>query len=184
MKAANGKILVRVDMNQKSHMELGGIIVQMANLYETNYREKSPVIGVIAETNKFFKEGEIAVFHHNHFYEPSPYFICDDLFSVPLNHTMLGVLGEGGTFKPVFGNMVCEEIEVESTFIIPPEQKTFYKNKYRVIDSGWTDYKPGTIVFTRPYSGYEIVYTFNSVQHRVIKVHESMICGKARPPKK
>lgn len=184
MKAVNGKVLVRVDMKQKSHMKMGEVVVQMANLYETNYREKSPVVGVFAETNKFFKEGEIAVFHHNHFYEPSPYYLYDDLFSVPMNHTILGVLGEGGSFRPVFGNMVCEQMEVESEFLIPPEHKTFHVNQYRIIDAGWTNYKNGTIALTRPYSGYEIVYMFNGVQHRVIKVQDEMVCGIVKPPKK
>jgi len=184
MKAVNGKVLVRVDMTQKSHMKMGEVVVQMANIYETNYREKSPVVGVFAETNNFFKEGEIAAFHHNHFYEPSPYYLYDDLFSVPLNHTILGVLGDGGSFRPVFGNMVCEQIEVESEFLIPPEHKTFHVNQYRIIDAGWTKYKKGAIVLTRPYSGYEIVYMFNGVQHRVVKVHEDMVCGIVKPPKK
>jgi len=77
---------------------------------------------------------------------------------------MLGVLGEGGTFKPVFGNMVCEEIEVESTFIVSLNKELFTKTNTRSVDSRMDRSAKtlGTIVFTRPYSGYEIVYTFNS----------------------
>lgn len=173
-----------MDMEQKNSMTLGDITVKMASIYETNYREKSPVVGTIAETNEFLREGQIAVFHHNNFYLPSPYHLYEDLFSVPMGKTIFGVLDENGNINPTFGNMICERIEVETPFPVPPDQKKFHINQYRVLDGGWTVFRKEDTVFTRPHSGYEIIYIWDSMEKRVVKVDSDMVCGVDRPPKK
>lgn len=177
MKSVNNKILVRVDMAQKNAMMVGNVLVQTANLYATNYREKSPVIGVFAESNKFFKEGDIAIFHHNHFYHPSPYYLQDDLYSVPMNKTIFGVLNSQGELTPVMGNILCNRIPVKTPFPVPPDQQKFHINQYEVTDRGWTTYKKGNIILTRPNAGYEIVFFFDKIEKRIIKVTDDQICG-------
>lgn len=177
MKAANNKILVRVDMEQKNAMNVCGVVIKIANDFATNYREKSPVVGQFAETNKYFNESQVAIFHHNHFYPPSPYHLQDNIFSVPLNKTIFGTLNSLGEMNPAFGNMICEKIQVETTLPLPPEQRKFYNDQYKVINPGWTMYKVGQRIFTRPFSGYEIVYTWDTEERRIIKVDSEMVCG-------
>ena len=165
-----------VNMEQKDTMLINGIEFKMANKYATNYREKSPVIGVIQERNEYFNEGDTAIFHHNHFYGNSPYLVENNLFSVPMNKTILCLI-KGGDIFPLFGNMICERIEIATPLPVSPEYKKFYHNVYKIKDKGWTTYHNDEIIFTRPHSGYEIVYIYNNIKKSAIKVDSEMVCG-------
>ena len=165
-------------------MLIGDILFSTAGAWDKNYRERSPVIGTIAETNEYLREGQVAVFHHNNFYLPSPYHLYDDLFSVPMGKTIFGTLDVDGNISPTFGNLICERIELESTLLLPSEEKLYYIDRYLVWDGGWTMFKKGDLVFTRPHSGYEIVYIWGNIEKRVVKVDSEMVCGVAKAPKK
>lgn len=177
MKAANNKIIVRVKNDQKDLMQIGDVLVQMALSYEKNYRERSPVIAEVVSGNEFVKSGDILLCHHNLFYLPSPFHLYDDLFSISWNSTIFAKIGSRGTLIPISGNMFCDRIDIETEFPLPPELCEKYTDKVVVIDGGETGYKNGDILFTRPYSYYEIVYTINGVQKRVHKCHKDMVCG-------
>nr|MBP7835122.1 hypothetical protein [Candidatus Saccharibacteria bacterium] len=68
----NNRIIVRVNLLQKSEMVIGGVLLKTASSFDTNYREKSPVIAEVVDGNGILKRGDIIVCHHNHFYSPSP----------------------------------------------------------------------------------------------------------------
>lgn len=177
MKAVNNKVLVRVDMRQKDCMIIGDTIVKTAWGFGTNYRERSPVVCQFAEKTKLFRKGDIAICHHNNFYDPSPYHLEGDLFSVPVNKTIFGVLDSEGNMTPVMGNMICKTIPVPSLLPLPRDQQKDFINRYEIVEPGWTHYKKGQIIFTRPYSGYLIVYTWGFEERRVLKVDSDMVCG-------
>lgn len=178
-KAANNKIVVRVDPRQKNEFKIGDTVVAAALLFENNYREKSPVAGVIVHGNEYLREGEVALFHHNHFYQPSPYWIGDDLFSVPFNKTIFGVLDESGDINPMCGNIICERVPVEYAMPVPVEEQKTHTDRARVINPGQAPYKEGQLIFHRPSAGYDIVYNWNGYERRVTKVHEEMVIGLA-----
>ena len=81
-------------MAQKTLMKIGSVEVSMAMNYEANYIVKSPVLAVVVEGNQYLKKDDIIICHHNHFYGDSPYFLQDDLYSIPFNHTIFGVLDD------------------------------------------------------------------------------------------
>lgn len=164
-------------MKQKDFIEIGGIKFLMAPLFEKNYREKSPVLGEIVEGNKFIRKGQIAIFHHSHFYHPSPYFLYEDLYSVPFNRTVFGTLDSDGFLNPMCGNILCRRVEVEVTIPLPPEQRTFYKDRIVCENPGWTKYKANQLLFCTPSAMYEIVYTIDSKEFRCFKIHEEFIIG-------
>lgn len=178
MLPVNNKIVVSVDKDQKKIIKVDGdISLFTANSYEPNYRYKSPSIATVVEGNKFVKSGDVLLCHHNLFYLPSPYHLTADLFSIPFSSVLFAKIDIDGNLDPICGNMIVEEIEVESEIELPPELKTNYKNRYKVLLPGWTEYKPGQIIFTRPSSGYQIVYHFNDIQKIATKVFSEMICG-------
>ena len=177
MKSVNNKVLVRVDMAQKDYMEVGGVVVKTALDFDKNYRNRSPVVGQFAESNQYFKEGDLALFHHNHFYPPSPYFLQDDLFSVPMGKSIFGVLDSHGEMTPVMGNMTVKLIPIPTLLPVPTDQQENYKNRYEIINPGWTTYKKGDIIFTRPLAGYPIVFTWNGEERTIIKVPDDQVCG-------
>lgn len=158
-------------------MEVGGVTVKTALEFDKNYRNRSPVVGQFAETNEYFKEGELALFHHNHFYPPSPYFLQDDLFSVPMTKSIFGVLDSQGEMTPVMGNIVVKTIPIPTLLDVPREMQQNYINRYEIVNSGWTTYKKGDIIFTRPHAGYPIVYIWNGEERTVIKVPDDQVCG-------
>lgn len=178
IKPANNKLVVRVDPNQKNEIKIGNTVLTSALLFENNYRERSPVVGVIVHGNDVLKEGDVALFHHNHFTQPSPYWIRDDLFSVPFNKTIFGILNEEGEIEPLCGNIICERVPIETDMPVPVEEQKTYTDRARVVNPGLVKpYKAGELIFHRPFSGYDIVYNWLGEERRVTKVHEEMVIG-------
>lgn len=179
IKATNSKIIVRVDPSQKNEIKMGGITMTTALLFENNYREKSPTIGVVVQGNEFIVPGEVALFHHNHFTMPSPYHIEDDLFSVPFNKTLFGVLDEDGNIHPMCGNLLCHRVPIETPIPVPIEEQKTYTDRAIVISRNHPKYKFGQMIFHRPFAGYDIVYNWFGEEIRVTKVSDDMIIGWA-----
>lgn len=179
MKPVNGKILVRTNMAQKNTLVLGRVTMKIANLYQTNHREKEPVLAEIVQGNKILRPGRVAIFHHNTFYTPSPFYLYDDLFSVPYNKTIFGILYSDGNIRPLCGNILCDRVGVESQIPLPSEQQEKYIDRVIVTNPGDTRYKVGQLLFTRPYAYYEIVYNIDGKEFRVHKIHEEMVVGMA-----
>ena len=177
MKSVNDKILVTCDIYQKEYLTIGDIEVKMATSYEINYRERSPVIAIAEQTKGEIVKGDILITHHNHFYEPSPYWLGGDKFSIPYNHTIFAIIDKDGKIRPICGNMFVSKIDIPTTLPLPPEQVEQYKDKYIVTDAGRTPYRKGQFIFTRFSAGYEIVYNFNNTEGRVIKINSEMVLG-------
>jgi hypothetical protein len=180
MKPVNDKIIVRVDMNQKEAMTVGGVTVRCANSWNHNYREKSPVVACVVEGNEWVKENDILLCHHNLFYHPSPYYLYDDLFSIPASNVLFAIVTPEGKLKPIYGNIICERVEIPTPLPLPPEQRKTYINRAKVIEPGYTHYNKGELIFHRPNAGYDIVYIWNGIETVVTKVHESQVAGVVR----
>lgn len=177
MTPTNDKIIVKVDMAQKDTMMIGNVRVYMALKYEVNFREKSPVIAEVVSGNTKLNAGQYILTHHNHFYPPSPYHLQDDLYSIPANHTIFAVLHPSGELSPVYGNVLASKVEVETALPVPPEFRTLHKDRGLILDGGWTEFKPGDLVFTRPSAIYEIVYIWGQQERRICKINSEMICA-------
>lgn len=180
MTPLHDKILVSVNIEQKETMLVGGIEFKMANLFETNYREKNPVLCKVEVGNDIVQPGMVLVVHHNMF---SINFIQDNLFSIPFKKTIFGILNADGSIIPICGNLLCERVNIPSILEMPPELQEQYIDRVKVTDGGQTRYNPGDLLFTRPYSYYEIVYTVNGEQKRVHKCDSDMVCAVIRSPK-
>jgi hypothetical protein len=177
MKSVNDRIIVRVNMAQKNEMLIGGVKVRTALKYENNHREKSPVIAEVLSGNRWVKDGQTILCHHNHFYPPSPYFLQDDQFSIPANHTIFAILNKDGTVNPVYWNVIAERIPIETPAPLPPELRKSYTDRGKILDGGWTKYETGDLVFTRPSAPYDIVYIFGDIEKRITKINSEMICA-------
>lgn len=177
MNPVNGKIIVKCDNEQKSSIRIGDVEFKTAMGYETNYREKSPVICEVVDGNEFVKEGQVLLVHHNTFYLPSPYHLGDDLFSIPFAKTLFAIINTDGSLAPICENILCDRVNIPSILPVPPELQEKYIDRVKVIDGGWTNYKPNDLLFTRPHSYYEIVYHLNGEEKRIHKCHSEMICG-------
>lgn len=177
MRVSEDRLLVQINMKQKDEFTIGGVTVKAALPFETNYREKSPVVGRIIQGNAYIKPDTLAIFHHNHFYHPSPYFLYDDLYSVPFNKTLFGIIDEAGQIQPMCGNVICNRIYESYNMPIPVEHQKTYIDRAQVIRPGLTKYQAGQLVFHKKNAGYDIVYNWNKEERRVTKVHEDMIVG-------
>lgn len=178
MKAVNGKILVRCNMRQKDEITIGDVTVKVALSFETNYREKSPVVVAVVEGNKWVKKDDILIVHHNTLYTPSPFFLGGDLFSIPFNGKIVfGKLNEDGTLTPMGGNILCQRVEIPTFLPVAAEHKKTYKDRAVVTNAGSLPYQLGQLVFHTPDAGYDIVYNHNKVEIRVTKIHSDFIIG-------
>ncbi len=177
MNPTNNRIIVRVNLLQKSEMVIGGVLLKTALPFDTNYREKSPVIAEVVDGNGILKRGDIIVCHHNHFYSPSPYFMQDDLYSIPFNKTIFARVSKDGKLSAMCGNVLGDRVEIKTDLDLPPEFKKTYIDRLLVTDKGWTTFKNGTTVICRPNAPYDIVYNWGGVEIRKTKLDSDMICG-------
>lgn len=178
MKPVNGKILVRCNLKQKDQMTVNGVSVKMAPQFDPNYRERSPVVCEVVQGNPDIPSGSIILVHHNTLYLPSPFHIGGDLFSIPFKGTIiLAVVGPKGDLTPVKGNIICERVMQETSLLLPPELQKPHVDRSKVKDGRGTHYKPGQTIFHRPYAGYEMVYIWQNIEKRAVKVFEDQVCG-------
>lgn len=177
MKPVNKKILVRVNILQKDTMIVGGIELSTATRFDTNYRERSPVIAEVVTGNHILKLGDIIVCHHNSFYLPSPYHLEDDLFSIPFGKTIFAKVSKNGKLSAICGNILGERVLVKTDLELPPEHQTKYVDRLFVTDKGWSSYRNGSTILCRPNAPYDIVYNFKGIENRVTKVPEDQVVG-------
>ena len=174
---ANGKILVEIDPFQKEQMLIGDNLFRCANLFENNYRYKSPTIATVVEGNKYLFKGDVLLCHHNLFYLPSPYHVQDNLFSVPFSKVLFAKILSDGSLQAICGNLLGEKIMKESFLPLPPDKHGYYNDRFIVTDAGWTKFKKGQIVYARPSSCYDIIFHLNGIQKSVTKISEDMVIG-------
>lgn len=167
------RIIVRVNMAQKNEFTIGGVIFKTAMRYEVNYREKSPVVASVVSGNNILQEGDIILCHHNHFYPPSPYYLYDDLYSIPFNKTIFCRLFDN-RFVPICGNIIGTRCLLENQ---TSEEKKYHKDRIKVTDGGSTGYKERDLIFTRPSAPYDIVYIIDKIEHRITKVPADQVIG-------
>lgn len=164
-------------MAQKNMLKIGDMVVRSALPYETNYREKSPVVAEVVEGNKTVRKGQIILSHHNNYYPPSPFYLHGDLFAIPANHTIFCIVHPDGNLKPIYGNILCKRVEIPSILPLPQEQRKTYIDRVIVTNPGDTAYQEGDILFHRLNAAYDIVYNINKVENRITKLHEEWVIG-------
>ncbi len=175
MISVNNKILVKVDSNQKNEAIIGGNKLMMGKLYTTNNREKNPVIAKVISGNEEVN-GEHILVHHNIISgEHCPYHLQDGFYSIPYKETtVFAKIDDEGNAQPICGNIISERIKIPTEIPVPPEYEKVYLDRCKVITDGY-GYKKGQIVFVIPYSCYEICFTWNSIERRIIKIYRDDI---------
>lgn len=177
MKPTKDGVILRVDPNQKDRAMLGDTEIMIGVKYKTNHRDKHPVIGVVEVGNDLVPAGRVLVVHHNFLYgDMSVYSMGDGLFSIPINQNVFMWIDEDGNPHSMRGNIICERIEEYSPIAKPGEHAKLYHDRGRVVSDGY-GYRAGQIVYTVPYSTYEIIYNFGKVEHRVVKIYKDDICA-------
>lgn len=177
MQPVNNKILVYCDVAQKDTVSIGGNVFKMANIYEQNYRIKSPTICKVEEGNELVRSGDTLICHHNLFYQPSPYYLFNNLFSIPFSNVLFAKILAGGELLPICGNILGDRINIKTTIPLPPDQQKKYTDRIIVTNPGYTKYKEGQVLYTRPSAPYDIIYHINGEQKTATKISEDMVTG-------
>lgn len=175
MTPANDKILIQVNADQKNKMSIGGNTLFTATAFDPNYRERSPTVGRVVEGNPYVYENDFLLLHHNLCYLPSPYHVQDDLFSIPFSSVIFAKIDKKGNITPVCGNLLCDRVNIESEFYLIEKEQ--YLDRVRVLDGMGTPYHKGQLLFTKPYSFYQIVWNWNGEERRVHKCNSEMVVG-------
>jgi hypothetical protein len=163
-------------MRQKESFVVNGIELKTATQFDTNYRERQPVIAQVVNDNDVLDKDDIIICHHNLFYHKSPYYLYANLFSIPANKVIFAKLNiEDASLFPVYGNFLCNRVNIETLLTVPTPKQ--HLDRVVVTHKGNTKYMEGQLLFTTPYAYYEMVYIVNGEEYRTHKCHESSVCG-------
>jgi hypothetical protein len=176
MIASNGKLIVEVDFLQKEKTTISGSDFFLAKEFSTNRRESNPVSCKVIEGNENVALGTILLVHHNRFVEYSPHHLGGNLYSIAYNPSIFAWVDEGGNAHQMCENIIVERVYENNSPLIPDHLKKANKHKYKVVNQGY-GFKAGQYVFVFPFADYEIVYNWNGVERRVVKVAKDDIVG-------
>lgn len=168
------KILVQVNLEQKDYAEIGGVKLFLAPKFNPNNREKNPVIAQVLKGKNEIKEGQFIVVHHNYFSDYSPYEISDGIYSIPYSENIFAIIDKWGNPQAVCGNIIAERLFEDEAIGIANVKRLHYHDRVKVISNDF-GYVEGDEIFTLPYSDYEIVYNWNGIERRIIRVFKENI---------
>jgi hypothetical protein len=177
MIAANDKIIISVDFDQKENIILGGSDFLLAKQYSKNRRESMPVLCRVENGNRHINEGTILLVHHNRFSENSPHYLGGNLYSLAYNSSVFARVDSEGNVHGLCDNIIVEYVYDNESPLIPQHLKKPHPHKYKVVNNGY-GFKAGQYVFAYEKADYEIVYVFNGQEKRVIKLAKNDIVGK------
>jgi hypothetical protein len=178
MLAAKGNIIVRVDKKQNAYVDTGGQTLLTQKRYNENFRERNPCVAEIIDGLGDLRTGLFIVCNYSHFSDSSPYLLYDDLYSIPVNSSIIGKIDEKGDLHPVCGNVFIKNLTKPTLIEIPKDfQKVKVNHGIVEAGEGWIK---GQEIFFYNYSNYEVVYTWKGVEHRCIKIESDEIVGFIR----
>lgn len=148
----------------------------LAKDYSNNRRESEPVLCKVVEGNMVIPNGILLLVHHNRFSPNSPHYLGDNQYSLAYNDSIFASVGRNGEAIGLCDNIIVTQIFDNDSPLIPQHLKKPNKFKYKVVNNGF-GFTKGDIVFAYEFSNYEIVYIFEGVEYRVIKIKKSDIVG-------
>lgn len=176
MRIHSDRILVKVDLDQKGIINIGGEEFNTTLEFNTNYRERNPILAIVLEDHPKIKKGTMICCHHNRFHEYSAYKIQDDIFAIPYTNSIFFRIDKDGEPHSICGNIICERVPIEYDFEVPASYQKNYIDRVVVVNNGY-GYKKGDQVFTVKMADYEVVYNWQHQERRVIKVlAEDILC--------
>jgi hypothetical protein len=177
MVATNDKIIVKVNPNEKNSTIIGDSKFLLAKEYNTNYRERNPVVCEVIKGNGKLKDGSFILVHHNSFSEHSPHYLGDNLYSLAYNKSIFCRLDEQGNAHSMCGNIVVENILVEWVAVeVAAFYQKHYTNRAKVVSNGY-GFKKDDILLFWDMGNYEIIYNWKGEERRVVKVFKDDIVG-------
>jgi hypothetical protein len=163
------RLIVSVDLEQKRDAVVNGISFALGKKYNHNFRESSPVVAIVQESENGFLKDDVLICHHNHFYGDSPFRIEEELYSIPINRSIFAKISDNGELLPICDNIICTRVDKEYLLSIPPSSRKTYDDRL-IIQTAAYGYRKGQLVFTEPKADYEIIYVWDGEEKRVIKV--------------
>lgn len=191
MKPLKSKVLVSVNLNQKSSYEVElaeGLTIWMDSNFGADGRIASPTIATVVETDlKGLLKGDIILCHHNTFNMGS---ISGNLVGdtgvkdenghslFVINTDFIYIRIRNGKLLPMEGYMIVERIKKENKSVIIQEMGN-EPTRFKVIDTGegCEPVKNGDVIYCFKYSDYEIEYNLNKKKHSVIRVKIDDVLG-------
>ncbi len=144
--------------------------------YSDNFREKTPVVAEVLQDSESFKKGQYIIANYTHFDAESPYLLEEGVYAIPIDELILAIIDTDGELTPVNGNILCQRVKKESYLELPEELIKEHDDR-GIVSRGTSGYKEGDFIFWLPMADYEIVYTWNGIEKRAIKVYKDEVVG-------
>src|ERR1700744_6148081 len=110
LEPSKGHIIVECDPSQNREVLISGQAFLTQKRYNINYRERNPVIAKVVQGLDNIKTGMSIVCNYSHFEEDSPWHMKSNLFSIPVDNSILGWVAEDGDLHPLCGNVFVTRV--------------------------------------------------------------------------
>jgi hypothetical protein len=187
MKAKKNHLILKAYLEQKETLRIKGkdgqyVELYMGRKYNENGRESHPnvceVVAVGEGITDINVEDKIVV-HHNTITNDGAHIEKKDGYvylSAPYNRLIYAKINEDGSLSPLSDCIIAERIAAPKLSQFDYTEKTEqYKFKVVTVPDGYEDVRPGQNVLCYKLSDYEIVYHYNNVEKRAIRIMQDDI---------
>jgi hypothetical protein len=174
MRLKNNHILIEVDFSQNTESFVGNVLMPTAKRYNENFRERTAVVAKVLDGFGEFKKGTNIVCNYSLLQNDSVHKISESILSINVDELIIAIINEDGSLKGVNTNILVNRVPHE-TFLEMPEELKKHEKSIGIIAQTGQGFKCGDIVIWYPMSDYEIVYMWNNIEKRAIKVYEDEI---------
>lgn len=145
--------------------------------YGENNREISPTVCDIIAVGEGVKELEVGdkiIIHHNLILNEAMRVERDGqniIISMKADNMIFAKINKDGTLVPLYNNILAERIAAPKLSQFDVTERTEdMKFKILAIPNGYNDVSAGDTVLAYKLSDYEMVYHYNGVERRAIKI--------------
>lgn len=172
----NNHIIVSVNLSQKDEALIGGSVLKTGKNYNDNFRERNPVVAYVENGNKEIPSGIHIICNYSYFDLESPLHLYDNLYSIPVDEEIYAIINQDESLTPIMGNVFVERVTKETKIEIPEELRKPHTDR-GVLLTDTKDIKKCSFILWLTKADYEICYTWNGDEKRILKIHQSEITG-------
>lgn len=172
MKATQGNVLIKIDLEQKKKYKFSnGAEIFISRGHEYNLRLDNPNVAEVIDAENI-PTGALVLIHHNSIQDSFKVFEEENIFSVP--NDMVFLYYYDNEWLPNTGFVIAERIFKPYKGVLIGIESELVKNRMWIVKGLYA----GACAITLKNCDYEIVYFLDGKEHSIIRTRTREIIGE------